>query len=285
VISQLSASMPLSEFVDALDAPSVSLTVTTLEDDAASEHVARMFEDLFERQDVAVDTASSADAGGVVDENLVLLSRDGERVATSSLSEVGDAVLFVNSDLYISGARDLEAVETPDVIEGLADVPFVAEGYPSTCKEKFLLIEISRHIEARAYRAGDGVLHAGFQGLSRIGDEKGTQEVYRSLVDAGIDTHAYGLGGFSGDVDGLDVHDGSEELGEVWFVTFQPPDGGRDGDTSPGGDAVADPGVEERPAALVCVETDRENSTWRGFWTFDADRVADVVAYVESEYQ
>lgn len=57
-----------------------------------------------------------------------------------------------------------------------------------------------------------------------------------------------------------------ETLGEVWFVVFAPRDS-----------------VDARHAALVCVETDRGN--WRGFWTFDADRVDDMGAYVQDASQ
>lgn len=253
--------MHLSDFIDALDAPPVSLTVVNVSG-TGTEHVAGMFKDLFERQPVEVESVVSAAEA----ENLVILSRDGERVAASELDAVGDAVLFVNSDLYISGSRELSEIETPAVIEGLTDVPFRAEGYPSTRKEKFLLIEISRFIEARAAQAGGGEIHSGFQSLSRIEDEKGTREVYETLPEHDVETHVYGLGAWSPSSDGLHAHSGNPELGKVWFVAFQPP-----------------AGADAEPAALVCVAAD--TGEWRGFWTFDDDRVADVVDYVTSSYQ
>jgi len=252
--------MQLADFVDALDAPHVELTVVNASG-AGSEHVTGMFEDLFERQDVAVETAV-ADAET---ENLVVLTKDGERVAQSRLDDVGDAVLFVNSDVYITGSRELSDVETPAVIAALTDVPFHAKGYPSTRKEKFLLIEVSRFIEAIAYREGAGRLHSGFQQLSRIDDEKGTRVVYETLAATDVDTHVYGCGDWSPS-GSLSAHSGHPKLDEVWFVVFVPPEGS-----------------DAKHAALVCVEDD--DGHWRGFWTFDRERVLDVEAFVVDTYQ
>ncbi|NHN42215.1 histidine kinase [Halorubellus sp. JP-L1] len=252
--------MHLAAFVDDLEAPEVSLTVVNV-DGVGSEHVAGMFEDLFERQSVAVETVVDA----ARDENLVLLERDGERVAESALADVGNAVLFVNSDVYISGSRELAEVETPAVLAALTDVPFRATGYPSTRKEKFLLVEISRFIEARAYREGAGRLHSGFQRLSRIDDEKGTQTVYETLAATDVDTHVYGAGDWTPS-GSLSAHSGHPDLNEVWFVVYVPPEG-----------------AETDHAALVCVETDAGH--WRGFWTFDAERVRPIESFVVDEYQ
>jgi hypothetical protein len=210
---------------------------------------------------VSVDTAA-ADAEV---ENLVVLSKDGERVAQSRLEDVGDAVLFVNSDVYITGSRELTDVETPAVLAELTGVPFHATGYPSTRKEKFLLIEVSRFIEALAYREGAGRLHSGFQQLSRIDDEKGTRTVYETLAATAVDTHVYGCGDWAPS-GSLSAHSGHPNLDEVWFVVFVPPEG-----------------ADARHAALVCVEDD--DGHWRGFWTFDRERVLDVESFVVDTYQ
>ncbi|MFC6951769.1 histidine kinase [Halorubellus litoreus] len=252
--------MQLADFVDELDAPSVSLTVVNVSG-AGNEHVTGMFEDLFERQPVDVETALT-DGG---EENLVVLTRDGERVAESELDDVGDAVLFVNSDIYITGSRELADVETPAVLAELADVPFNAEGYPSTRKEKFLLIEISRFIEALAYREGAGRIHSGFQRLSRIDDEKGTKTVYETLAETDLDANVYGVGDWTPE-SSLSAHSNHPNLDAVWFVVFVPPDGS-----------------DADHAALVCVEDD--DGHWRGFWTFDRDRVRDIESYVSDAYQ
>ncbi|WP_323674778.1 histidine kinase [Halorubellus sp. PRR65] len=252
--------MQLADFVDELDAPRISLTVVNVTG-PGYEHVTGMFEDLFERQTVTVETAAS----DVDSENLVVLTKDGERVAASELDDVGDAVLFVNSDVYITGSRDIEDVETPAVIAELTDVPFHATGYPSTRKEKFLLIEISRFIEALAYREGAGRLHSGFQQLSRIDDEKGTKTVYETLAATDVETHVYGVGDWTPDGT-LTAHSAHPDLDAVWFVVFVPPSGS-----------------DADHAALVCVEDD--DGHWRGFWTFDRERVERIEAYVTGTYQ
>lgn len=252
--------MQLADFVDELETPSVSLTVVNVSG-PGNEHVTGMFDDLFERQHVAVETAVT-DAES---ENLVVLTRDGERVAESELDDVGDAVLFVNSDVYITGSRGLEDVETPAVLAGLTDIPFHATGYPSTRKEKFLLIEISRFIEALAYREGAGRLHSGFQQLSRIDDEKGTKMVYDTLAATDLDAHVYGVGDWTPE-GSLSAHSDHPDLDAVWFVVFVPPS-----------DSDAD------HAALVCVED--EDGHWRGFWTFDRERVDRIERYVTDAYQ
>lgn len=64
-------------------------------------------------------------------ENLVLLMEGDEVVAGSTLGELGDAVLFVNSDLYITGSRSLSDVDLPPVISGLDDATFTLRGTPS----------------------------------------------------------------------------------------------------------------------------------------------------------
>jgi len=252
--------MFLADFVDELEAPEVSLTIVNV-DGVGTEHVVAMFEDLFERQPIAVETVVE-DAR---EQNLVLLERDGEPVAESALDDVGDAVLFVNSDVYISGSRDLDEVETPAVITGLADVPFRATGYPSTRKEKFLLIEISRFIEARADDEGAGRLHSGFQQLSRIDDEKGTRAVYETLAATDVDVHVYGIGDWTPS-GSLSAHSNHPDLEEVWFVVFVPPEDS-----------------EAEHAALACVEDEADH--WRGFWTFDPERVRAIESFVVDEYQ
>jgi len=46
-------------------------------------------------------------------ENLALLVESDEVIAGSTLGELGDAVLFVNSDLYITGSRTLGDIDLP----------------------------------------------------------------------------------------------------------------------------------------------------------------------------
>jgi hypothetical protein len=210
-------------------------------------------------------------------ENLVLLTEDGEVVAGSTLGELGDAVLFVNSDLYITGSRSLADVDLPSVISGLDDATFTLRGYPESNRQKLLLITISRFIERVAWTAGDGTLRSSFQRLSRIDDEVGTREVYERVADSGVDAHLYGVPDeLPSDLDAV-VHAGDDpDFTDSWFVVYRPPEGPHRAESDPESDLVR--GIEGG-VALLAVET--EPRVWRGLWTFDADRVARVNRYIE----
>jgi DICT domain-containing protein len=160
----------------------------------------------------------------------VALCEAGETLALSSLTDVRDSILTV------------------------------------TDKQKFLLIQISREIEAMALTAGEGVLHSGFQYLSRLDDERETLAAHERLGDADLDVHVYGAPDADPiDYPGVDCDgDDGEEITHSWFVVFTTD---RDG---------------PREAALVAHE--REPEHWDGFWTFDPELVAEVEAYVESAY-
>ena len=210
-------------------------------------------------------------------ENLALLVEGDEVVAGSTLGELGDAVLFVNSDLYITGTRSLEDVDLPAVVSRLSETTFTLRGYPESNRQKLLLITISRFIERAAWVAGDGTLRSSFQRLSRLDDEVGTREVYESVADAGVDTHLYGV---PDDLPrGLDavIHGGDDrDFTRSWFVVYRPPEGPR---------SVADEvrtdlrrGIEGG-VGLLAVEA--EPRMWRGTWTFDETRVRELNRYIE----
>lgn len=71
------------------------------------------------------------------------------------------------------------------MLRELRDIVFELRGYPESAKEKLLLIAMSRFVEARALAVGAGEMHVGFQRLSRLTDEFGTQRVYERLADSG----------------------------------------------------------------------------------------------------
>ncbi|TKX54733.1 hypothetical protein EXE42_06350 [Halorubrum sp. SP3] len=210
-------------------------------------------------------------------ENLVLLMEGDEVVAGSTLGELGDAVLFVNSDLYVTGSRPLGDVDLPSVISGLDDATFTLRGYPESNRQKLLLITISRFIERAAWTAGDGTLRSSFQRLSRIDDEVGTREVYERVSDTGVDTHLYGVPDeLPTDLDAV-VHAGDDpDFTDSWFVVYRPPEGPHPAESDPRSDLVR--GIEGG-VGLLAVET--EPRVWRGLWTFDAERVSRVNRYIE----
>ena len=247
--------MPLDSFLDVLDEPQRRLVVANRTE---PEPFQRMLEDLFEQQSVAVDEATAA----AYDEDTVLLVEDDDVVATSPLASLQDAILMVNSDLYITGTRDMAATDVPAVIDGLAEAPFSLRGYPASNKEKLLLILISRHIERKAYQHGEGTLRSSFQRLSRIADERGTREAYELVASTDVDVHVYGQPDWTPDEEfGVTMHGGYKwDFRYSWFVLYDPPEDSDEG------------------AALLAIETDP--GEWEGFWTYQQSLVDDLAAYI-----
>jgi hypothetical protein len=221
--------------------------------------VQQMLERLFEGQPIDVEETDIPDG-----ENLVVLTDGEEVLASSPLEAIQDAILLVNSDVYVTGSRELTESTLPDVLAGLSDVPFRMRGYPESNSEKLLLISISRMIERRAWERDDGKLRSSFQYLSRIEDEQGTKSVYQSLAASGVDTHVYGIPNWTPSTrSDLTIHGGyDQDFRESWFVVFTD-------------DAVDD------DAALLAIET--EPNVWEGFWTYDTDEIDDINRYIERE--
>lgn len=253
--------MTLADVLEAVRGREATLTVLNRTD---PQPVQNVLENLFDGTSVAVEEERTVDGEP---SNLVIL-KTGDDLAVSTLDDVRDSVLLVNSDLYVTGARELDEVETPTAIAELSDLPFRVRGYPDTSKGKLMLIEISRFIEARALRAGTGTLRSGFQRLSRIEDERGTAAVYERLADAGLSVHVYGVPDAE-PPSPLNVHAAdAEELRRSWFVVYR------------------DPAASHRDAALLAVleRSDNGPNEWRGFWTYDPERVAELDGYLEGAY-
>lgn len=218
-------------------------------------------EDVVTVQDAQTDTDT-------VPSDVVLIETDGEPdLAVSPLEAIRDELLLVNSDIYVTGTRELEEVETPDAITALEEVPFTVEGYPQNSKEKLLLIEMSRHIEAMAWQAGEGRLATGFQYLSRLDDEVGTERVYTRLgTETDVDTHIYGVPDSEPMIDGVTIHgSNSAELRQSWFVVYE---------------SAHHP---HEAAALIAENTGLHR--WEGMWTYDAGRVAEILDYLDQTYK
>lgn len=248
--------MNFADIIDAVDADDHTLTVLNR---TGHEPVVGLLERMFDSEHVEVRDAETAAAGPA---NLVQLAdEEGLALATSDLAEIRDSLLLVNSDLYITGTRSLDKVTTSDVVANLNETTFTVSG-----KSKFLLIHISRHIEALALKTGSGVLHSGFQQLSRIRDERGTDRAYRRLAETDVDVHVYGAPDWDGPpAEEMVVH--AHEHGEIpqsWFVVH-------DGD-----------GDDQRTAALVAREGGPNE--YEGFWTFNTELVDDIHDYIEETY-
>ncbi len=154
----------------------------------------------------------------------------------------------------------------PSVLTGLDGVAFDVRGFSRRNKEKLLLVVIFWFVERRALDADGGELHATFQRLSRLDDERGTRQMYERLAESGADTHVYGVPDDPTVAASLDVtvHAGDHaEYRDSWVVLFAPPD-------------------EEGGAALVAVETG--DNRWRGTWTYEPSRVERIRVYFDRRF-
>lgn len=254
--------MAFSDFVRDLDTERRKLTVLNRTE---PQPIYDILVDVFARGQENVDAWEVETRCGKPEDTVVLEDDDGP-IAVSRLDQIRDAMLLVNSDIYITGARDLDEVDTPEVIARMGNTRMFAEGYPDPKKQKMLLIEISRYIEQRAWRIGEGKLYAGFQRLSRIDDEAGTREVYEQLGDTRLDVHAYGVPNWEPPREmGIVPHGhDDEEIRDSWFVVFDPP---RD---------------DEEKIALLAVRVG--TNQWDAFWTHDEDRVNRIRDYLVETY-
>lgn len=240
-------------------------TVTVLNRDSPSS-VYRLLAGLFDDDAVTVREADAA--AEAIPPDTVFLRREetDTGLAVSPLDAIRDQLLLVNSDIYVTGTRGLEDVDTPAVITALDEIPFTVRGDYEHAKEKLLLIELSRHIEARAWRAGEGRLATGFQYLSRLDDERGTRRVYERLgEETDVDTHVYGAPDADPSISSVTVHGVADpEIRRTWFVAHRSATHAHEA------------------AGLVAVE--RDPRTWEAYWTYDPERVDDVFDYLESRY-
>lgn len=247
--------MSFRRFFDRLEAPDRSLVVLNR---TAPEPIQAMLEKMLERQPVSITEAELPEAN----DDRVLLVEDGTVLASSTLGELQDEILLINSDLFITGARDLEEVTVSDVLAGLEEVPFFLRGYPESHKEKLLLVLLSRYIERTAWERQRGTLRTSFQFLSRIEDEVGTRQVYSRLDRSDVDVHVYGAPGWEPPpTSTITAHAGYErDFVESWFVVYTPPEGG------------------DGHVALLALEAGPNE--WDGFWTHRPSLVADIEAYI-----
>lgn len=255
--------MSLEQFARPPDQKTATITVLNPEQESP---IYRILSELFTDDAITVQRTDTEESVGPSDAVLVEIGDDDRGFAVSSLDTIREELLFVNSDLYVTGARSIEDVETPDILTNLTELPFTVQGYPEHPREKMLLIEISRHIEAMAWRAGEGHLKTGFQYLSRLEDEQGTRRVYERLGrETDVTTHVYGVPDASPSISEIIMHEESDpEIEQSWFVVYE---------------SAHHP---HEAAALVAVET--APHTYEGCWTYDPDCVATILEYLETTY-
>lgn len=255
--------MSLAEFAQDTEYQGATLTIVNPDSECP---LYRLLAGLFDDDVVTIQEATTE--SGSVQSDTVLVEKDGRDAgfAVSSFESIRDELLLVNSDIYVTGHRELDDVETPDAIRQLDEIPFTVTGYPENSKEKLLLIEISRHIEAMAWQAGNGRLASGVQYLSRLDDEHGTQQVYTRLgSETAVETHVYGVPDSHPSIPNVTLHgETTEELRKSWFVVYE------------------SARYPHEAAALVAMQTDA--NTWEGCWTYDPNKVAGILDHLDRTY-
>jgi len=198
-------------------------------------------------------------------EDLLLVVRDSEVVASSPLESIKNTLLMVNSDLYTTGTKSIDEISIPDTVQTLSDTVFTLTGYPESNTEKLVLTLVSRHIEQQAAYSQTGTLRTSFQRLSRLDDERGTREVYNTLGQlAGIDVHVYGYPNWNPPSEmGLTVHPvRDDEIRNTWFVIH-----------------ATDTGTDR---AMLAVKDG--SNTWRGYWTSSAPEIRAIDEYISQAF-
>ena len=248
--------MTLAEYITELETDEPTLVMANRR--RTTQPLLELVADMFDEQPVAVRVADLAD----VPEDQMVVLKGGEIIATSPINDFLDAVLFADATVT-TGERSLSDAGLPAVVEALAETKFVLEGAPSSNREKLLFIAISRYIERLAYEQPGGTLRVGFQHLSRMRDERGTESAYRQLGAADLDVHVYGVPDWVPDEEyGVTMHGGyTPEFRDNWFVIYESP-----------------AELEGEPMALVSNQV--EDNRWRGFWTSDPDLVSELAGYV-----
>ena len=250
--------MSLIEIIAGVEAREATLTVFD-----SSPAVAQTLAEHFADRNLRVVAEPPASGPG----GYAVLSRDGEFVTAVSIDELlPDA--------------DAERTDRTDESEGTDDgESSVATGARRQVGEPILdhldetlftsysqadMVAASREIEDRAWRVGDGELHAGFQTLDVLTRESNTYD--RLGEKDRLNVHAYAAA--EGDPPAADhytVHVGrTAEIRETWFVAYD--GGGFDG------------------AKCVLLAEEREPELFFGFWSYDPETVDEVIGYLTDRY-
>ncbi len=234
--------MSLSELIAGVEEHEKTLTV--FNSDAG---VVAAFRERFADRNVTVRTESTPSG------------RPGE---FATLSEDGEV-------LTATSVTDLQRmIEESDVALGLSDSPYqpLLNHMDETMFTSWSIdqmVAASKEIEDRAWRVGEGSLHAGFQYLSTL---RGELPVYERLGSKDLDVHAYAVPDEDPpDHEEFTLHiERAEEIEKSWFVVF-------DGN-----------GLDENKCALLGEE--RGPREFYGFWTYGADTVDWIIDHLDSTY-
>lgn len=117
------------------------------------------------------------------------------------------------------------------------------------------LLATTREFEDRAWRAGEGLLHVGFQTADAFADQRSLYD--RLATDTALDVHVH-LADGGVDAGEATVHVGGEYAERYWFVAFD--------------------GLGDSQCALVAEQRGHDSDDgYVGAWTYDPELVAGVV--------
>ncbi|RDI69631.1 DICT sensory domain-containing protein [Halopelagius longus] len=232
--------MSLMDLVAGVEGAERTLTVYNPEPGVVEE-----LRERFADRNLAVVTRTTLGGPG----NFVVLSH------RESFVTALDAAELLRGD---SGARG-ESAPTPyrSILDHLDETTF-------TSYDRRRMLAASREIEDRAWRVGDGSLHAGFQSVEHFERQR---EVYERLGGRDeLSVHAYVRPSSRvRPVENVRLHlERSAEIRDSWFVAF---DGGSEADS--------------RCALLA---TKRDPGRFYGFWTYDSETVEYVVDHLRTSY-
>lgn len=250
--------MSLIELITGVEAHEATLTVFN-----ADPTITETLREHFADRNISI-VREQTDAGP---SEFAVLSRDGAFVTAVTVAELlpHDGPENAGDDVRSAGETDVRRDTTPGppqkvgqpILDHLDETIF-------TSYSRADMVAASREIEDRAWRLGDGELHAGFQTLDVLTGETDTYDLLGEKD--GLAVHAYAADeGDSPNVEHYTVHVGrTAEIRETWFVAY-------DGN-----------GYDDAKCALLAEE--RAPGEFYGFWSYDPDTVDYIISYLRDRY-
>lgn len=238
--------MKIRQLIDFIEVNRKELLLVNVGNEELPDQLASYFAD----HNVTIDTVTTA-SGGPTDVAIV-----SDRSTVYAIVDAKRLETLIETVPTGPGGVGIADGDYDDILGPLKETTFTAHDRKS-------LLNATREIEDRARRVGEGTIHAGFQEISRLREQR---DLYRELALVGLDVHVYGVP----DVDPPDLGDATihevdtAEIAQSWFVFF---DGG---------------GHPQQKSALLARE--REPGTYTGAWTYDAGIVDRAIDHLEQTY-
>lgn len=238
------------------EGPRTLRVFTDPERETDAEAIARL-EAFFEGDVVTIEEVAKPD----IIADLVAFPDREDAVAVTTLDEIDDSVLLVDSQLGVIDRTSPTVVPHPAVVARIDKATFPVRG-----GTKRLLIRMSKFVERIALSAGEGRLYAGFQTLSRFEGEAATRERYELVGLSDVDVYVFGAPDvdpaaepFGVTVCGRDT----EEIRRAWFVVFD----------------------DERGGGAALLAEEQRPDVYRGFWSFESRVIARIAEYVSETFR